>query len=195
MTAITSALTGAHYRAQLAIKAHAVRTSHSLWSTWDGEQGTWARLLDLSMPLLGQLHTLSGQTARHYYSQLAAHAIGKAEPALAVPELPQQQVARSLTTTGLAGTFAAKSRGLSEPAARQIGFVKFSGSFSRLALLGSRDVLVSTVAAQGSSARAWRRVTSGDPCDFCASLEGQRSTDDAFPAHDHCSCTAEPLFI
>jgi len=191
---VASELTAGHYRAQLAIKAHAVRTSHSLWSTWDGEQGTWARLLDLSFPILGQLHHLSGQTARQYYSQLAAHVAGKADRALPVPELPQEQMARSLTTTGLAGTFAAKSRGLTADAARQIGFVKFSGSFSRLALLGSRDVLVSTVASPDSHATAWQRVTSGDPCDFCAGLAGVRSTADAFQAHDHCSCTAEPLF-
>lgn len=188
-----SDLTGAHYRSQLAVKAHAVRTSQSLWATWDGEQGTWARLLDLSVPILDQLHHLSGQTAREYYSRLAAQVVGKTERALPVPELPHEQAARSLTTTGLAGTYAAKARGLSEQAARQIGFVKFSGAFSRLALLGSRDVLVSTVAAS-STAKAWQRVTSGDPCDFCAGLAGARTTADTFAAHDHCSCSAEPLF-
>jgi hypothetical protein len=186
-------LTGAHYRAQLAIKAHAVRTSHSLWSTWDGEQGTWARLLDLSVPVLGALHKLSGQAARDYYSQLAAHAIGRAEKALPISDLPHEQVVRSLTATGLVGTFAAHSRGKSEQAARQIGFVKFSGSFSRLALLGSRSVLVQTVQAS-DYAKAWQRVTSGSACDFCAGLAGQRTTSDTFEAHDHCSCTAEPLF-
>jgi len=190
---MASDLTGAHYRQQLAIKAHAVRTSHSLWSTWDGEQGTWARLLDLSIPMLGTLHTLSGQTAREYYARLAAQVIGKHDKALPVRDLPEEQIARSLTTTGLVGTFAAKSRGLTEDAARQIGFVKFSGSFSRLALAGSRDVIVQTVQAS-DYAKAWQRVTSGDPCDFCAGLAGERTTSDTFQAHDHCSCAAEPLF-
>ena len=193
MTLSASDLTSAHYRKQLAIKAHAVRTSQSLWSTWDGEQGTWARLLDLTIPILGQLHNLSGQTAREYFSQLAAHMTGRPEKALPVHELPHEQMVRSLTTTGLVGTFAAKSRGKSEQAARQIGFVKFSGSLSRLALSGSRDVLVTTVAAS-DSAEAWQRVTSGDPCDFCAGLAGERTTSTTFEAHDHCSCTAEPLF-
>lgn len=189
-----SDLTGAHYREQLAIKAHAVRTSHTLWTTWDGEQGTWARLLDLATPMLGQLHTLSGQTARRYYSQLAAQIIGTHEKALPVPELPEEQIAKSLTATGLIGTYVAQRRGFSPQAARQIGFVRFSGSFSRLALNGSRDVIVQTVAHPDSAAKAWERVTSGDPCDFCAGLAGERNNADTFEAHDHCSCTAAPLF-
>jgi hypothetical protein len=184
---VTAELTNAHYRAQLAIKAHAIRTSQSIWSTWDGQQGTWARLLDLSTPVLKTLHQVSGQTARQYYTQLAAHATGTHDPALPVPELPEEQIARSLTSTGLVGTFVAHSKGKSEQAAMQIGFVKFAGSFSRLALVGSRDLLMATADHEESRATGWQRVTDGDPCDYCAD-----SSNSGF--HDHCACTIEPLF-
>ena len=38
------------------------------------------------------------------------------------------------------------------------------------------------------------RVSSGDPCLACAGLAGQKSsTDDPFPVHGACRCTAEPV--
>ena len=38
------------------------------------------------------------------------------------------------------------------------------------------------------------RVSSGDPCLACAGLAGQKSsTDDPFPIHGACRCTAEPI--
>lgn len=40
-----------------------------------------------------------------------------------------------------------------------------------------------------------QRITSGDPCPFCEILAaGVRTGSADFPAHDHCSCTAEPIF-
>lgn len=45
----------------------------------------------------------------------------------------------------------------------------------------------------------WRRVTSDNPCDFCAMLAAQGAVYNAeetadFEAHDNCSCTAEPVW-
>lgn len=47
-------------------------------------------------------------------------------------------------------------------------------------------------------ALGWQRVTSGDPCAFCAMVasRGPIYKEDTvdFEAHDHCSCEPEPVY-
>ena len=96
-----------------------------------------------------------------------------------------------LRGAALAGIINARRRGFSPTAAARNGFAKVSGSASGLVFGGSRLVLTE---ATGK----YRRVAGGSACDFCLMLEGRgavysvRTAD--FTAHDHCACSAEPVF-
>lgn len=111
---------------------------------------------------------------------------------------PDRAVAASVVRgAGLAGILNARRRGFSIEAAHRNGFVKASGSASNLVLDGGRRLLVEASKGDRAAGR-WRRVTSADPCDFCAmtSDRGAVYSEETvrFEAHDHCGCTVEPVF-
>lgn len=67
----------------------------------------------------------------------------------------------------------------------------------RQALAGGRDTIAAAV-DDDKDALGWARATSGACCAFCAMLAGRgpvygEDTAD-FQAHDHCTCTSEPVF-
>lgn len=108
------------------------------------------------------------------------------------PDPPARKEASGLLRgAALSGIINARRRGFSPDAAARNGFVKVSGSASNLVLGGSRIVLTEATGR-------YRRVAGGGACDFCKMLEGRgavysaRSSD--FTAHDHCACSAEPVF-
>jgi hypothetical protein len=79
----------------------------------------------------------------------------------------------------------------------QAALTRTSGAVARHVLNGGRDALLASVAADRKTV-GWIRVTSGDPCPFCAMLAGRgavyaESAAD-FQSHDHCSCSAEPQY-
>jgi hypothetical protein len=73
-----------------------------------------------------------------------------------------------------------------------------SGRVTRHILDGGRDTIIGSVNAD-KQALGWARVTDGDPCYFCLTLASRgavyktEQTAD-FQAHDHCGCTAMPLW-
>jgi hypothetical protein len=151
-------------------------------------------MLALAQPVVAARHGVSSAVAARYFEQMAALAGKRTRASIAAP-LPEEQVQASLTATGLVGTVVALSRGASLQAAAQTGFVRFSGGLSRLVLLGGRETVVSSAAR---SRVQWERETGGDACEFCQMLAdrgpvySEESAD--FPAHDHCECSAVPLF-
>jgi hypothetical protein len=194
-TAAGRALTALHYRQQAELRAQAVRDAYRLWHSLPGLSKTdWERMVSLAVPIVQTRYGQSAAIAQRYFSALASLETGRfARPAEA-PPLETPQIERSLAATGLVGVIVAKSAGLSTQAAMQRGFVRFSGGLSRLALLGGRTAIVTSVATS-TRAVGWRRVTSGDPCAFCAELAGEPAGAQSDPAfHDHCSCSLEPAF-
>lgn len=104
----------------------------------------------------------------------------------------------SLIVTGPVGQKSKRSRGKSETVARDESFVEAAGAASRQVLTGGRQSLL-TLLDDDPQVRGWIRVTDGDPCAFCAMLASRgpvfKSQESAgFSAHDHCACTAEPVY-
>jgi len=104
----------------------------------------------------------------------------------------------SLNVTGPIGQKSRIGRGRPPSQARDESFVEASGAASRHVLTGGRGSLLTLLKAD-SQVQRWIRVTDGDPCAFCAMLAGRGPvylTEDSagFRAHDHCACTAEPVY-
>lgn len=193
-TAEGARLTGFHYRAQLALRALAVRDAAALWRMFSPrDRASWPRLLAAATPVLKARYGTSAGLSAAYFGRMSVAELGRAERPALGPALDDDRIAASLTATGLVGTIRSLSAGQSPQAALQNGFVRFQGSFSRLALAGGRETLLSSIQAS-PRATGYRRITSGKPCSFCSGLAGEESSPDAFAAHDSCSCTAEPAF-
>jgi hypothetical protein len=100
----------------------------------------------------------------------------------------------SLNITGPIGQKSRIGKGESAGRARDASFVESSGVASRHVLTGGRRSLLTLL-----QVHRWARVTDGDPCAYCAMLAGRgpvyltRQTA-SFSAHDHCACTAEPVY-
>lgn len=104
----------------------------------------------------------------------------------------------SLNVTGPIGQKAKAARGKTERQARDESFVESSGAAARHVLTGGRQSLL-TLLTDDPQVQRWIRVTDGDPCSFCAMLASRGPvylTEDSagFRAHDHCACTAEPVY-
>lgn len=104
----------------------------------------------------------------------------------------------SLNITGPIGQKHKIKLGKTPRQARDISFVESSGVATRHVLTGGRQSLL-TLLTDDPQVQRWVRVTDGDPCAFCAMLASRGPvylTEDSagFRAHDHCACTAEPVY-
>lgn len=104
----------------------------------------------------------------------------------------------SLTVTGPVAQKQKAARGKPLEVARDESFTQAAGAASRQVLTGGRKSLL-TLLGDDPQALGWIRVTDRDPCAFCAILASRgpvyRSEETAsFQAHDHCACTAEPVY-
>lgn len=187
-------LTQQHYAQQVALRAAILRDGQALWRLWTpGDARSWRELVATALAVLDTRHTQSKAVAARYFQQLSAMETGRVERPVLAPPLERERVERSLAQTGLVGYIGAKSRGLTPPAAAQVGFVRFAGALTKLALDGGRETIVQSATAS-RRARGFRRITSGNACEFCAGLADEGVGPEVFEAHDHCSCSAEPVF-
>jgi hypothetical protein len=105
-----------------------------------------------------------------------------------------EQFHTSLHVTSVIAAKAAASRGVDGAVAMGNALTQTKGSMARLVLDAGRTTITDTLQADPAS-RGWRRVLGGGGCDFCAPRAGVRMTSDVvFEAHDHCGCTAEPVY-
>jgi hypothetical protein len=110
---------------------------------------------------------------------------------------PAEQVATALRVTTLVAIKKSTMAGKTAELAMRDAFVQSSGAATRLVLDAGRDTIRQTTVADPRTA-GWQRVTSGG-CDFCAMLAGRgavysEATAD-FASHDHCACSAEPVYL
>jgi len=199
-TALGAQLTQLHYRQQTAIRAQALRDMLRIWpafdtSSIDAVDATWAPVEEALVTLTKARATTSAGTAANYYRlfRTAEGASGAATPHIAIPAT--DQIVTSLRVTG---PFTAKHLlAINNPKATDNTLARLSGSFSRLVGNGGRDTLGSSIRAD-RQAVGYARVTSGNPCYFCALLAGRGAVFKAdtvdFQAHDHCSCMSEPVY-
>lgn len=104
----------------------------------------------------------------------------------------------SLIVTGPVGIKTKIRRAQTPDQAARVALVEASGAASRQIFEGGRKAML-TVIDRDDVALGWARVTDSDPCYFCAMLASRGPVygsrrQAGFEAHDHCGCTAEPVF-
>lgn len=197
-TAAGASLSAAHRDGQVQIRAALVRDYMRIWPLWEGNERSFRRLVEATVPLIRGYHQLSASLASSYYEafRAAEQVGGQPSPRLAA-SINEEAVIGTLYVTGRDMTANAIDAGHSPQAAMRNALVRTSGTVSRFGLQGGRDTLVLSSAAD-RQALGWSRVTGAQPCAFCAMAASRGpvfSEDTAdFAAHDHCSCAGEPTY-
>lgn len=200
LTVAGGLLTRANQAAQLAARAGSLQELVRLWSLVDVENlpGTIETFARAAAILAGQGFDQSAAAAANYYSLFRrVEGVGAlAVPAAARPSI--EVVAGGLRGAALKGIIDARKAGMSVPAASRQGLIRVAGELTKQVLAGGRMTIIGAT-QQDPRALGWSRVTSGEPCAFCRALAGRgpvyRSEKSAgFEAHDHCACTAEPVY-
>lgn len=187
-----------HRQQQLALRAVTLRQLVAIWPAFDISRidESWPAVQQALTALIWLRNGQSSQLAAGYFQAARRHAgiIGVAPVVLAdLP--PVEQVATSLDFVGRVGAKQLVGAGRRDAVA--VTLVKVAGTVGRLVLNGGRDTLTASIKADPRS-NGYERVTSGNACEFCSMLAdrgavyGEESAD--FEAHDHCACSAEPVF-
>lgn len=193
-------LTEQHRQGQLAIRAQVLRDLAKLWPAMD-----WSAV-DESFPLwaaavaalVAKHRTTSANLAAAYVRAMRfAAGLTDAPPIVLARSVPDERLETSLRVTAAYSIKANAAKGMIRDDAMAHAFVRSAGAVSRMALEGGQDTVRLTVAAD-PKAKGWQRVASGKACNFCSMLAGRggvyKETTAAFESHDHCSCTAEPVY-
>lgn len=193
-------LTDTYRQQTLALRAQTLRDLHKLWPALD-----WRRL-DSTYPAwftaVSALISRDRQTAAGLASAyLKAFRLSQGVPGnpriVLAQDVPPAQVSTALRVTTVVAAKRSAAAGKTAAQAMADAFVMSSGSATRLVLDGGRDTIRQSLAVD-PRAIGWQRVTSGRSCEFCAMLAGRGAVYKAdtadFQSHDHCSCTAEPVY-
>lgn len=196
-----TALTETHRLVQVRIGALTVQQMTDVWPILDLEHldATFPRWLSAVQRLVGAQHQLSSAAAAAYYTQFRRMELGSAKsfaPKLAAP-VDGEALLTSMLVTGPVSVKSAIARGIDLEQAANIALARAAGAGMRHALSGGRNTIAESVAAD-PRALGWARASSGNACAFCAMLAGRgpvysEDTVD-FEAHDHCSCSSEPVY-
>jgi len=170
-----------------------------LWSdTFDTAdiRGSWTRFAAVALPIIEDGYDLSAQDAQAYLRRFrrSAGVSGRA-PSTAIPVLSQVRVRKSLEFTARYTMLRGIQVGKTAQQAAQSALVRTIGSAGRFVSEGSHATVRESLKAD-PQARGWRRITDGDPCPFCGDIatKGIYSAAGGFAAHDHCACSAEPVY-
>lgn len=194
-------LTEGHRLAQARLAAQTVRLMRSSWPLLDPEDldGTLGRWLRVTVPIVRRQRRQSALLAGEYLRAFRATEVGLDSRFVPVVDVPEEleAVITSLTVTGPVSIKRAVARLVPIERALPTAEAGVAAAAMRHALNGGRAAIVETVKAD-RRALGWARVVSGEPCWFCAMLASRGAVygeDTAtFQAHDHCSCTAEPVY-
>lgn len=150
-----------------------------------------------ALPIVTGQRETSARLAASYLTTFKALELGVgARPVTVLSSAPDiSAVTTSLLVTGPVSVKRALLRAV--PLARALATAESASAAAgmRHALDGGRQTLTESLRAD-SDASGWARVASGKACAFCSTLAGRVFPTDhaAFPAHDGCSCTAEPVY-
>lgn len=189
-------LTELHRRRQLVIRASAVSDLLAVWPafTLADIDGSWPAVEAALLSIIAARRTDSERLSANYFTafRMAEGETSTAQPRSAPPPSRALQAA-TLRILGPIATKKTLTAGTPNPAERAL--TRITGTVTRQVLQAGRDTLAESVRAD-PAARGWRRITSSSPCPFCAGIaaEGVIGVDVDFPAHDHCSCTQEPVY-
>jgi hypothetical protein len=160
----------------------------------DATAGRWAAT---ATPLVDATRAKSTALAHDYLE-----AVGPDDmPILDAPKAAREQIAKQQAFTGVYSLKQNIRRGMDPDEAMRIANSFSSGAMERIALNGGRETIRLTVNGLTYTA-GWRRITDGNPCDFCAMLAGRgavyrdaKAAGLIFKFHNHCGCTVEPFFF
>jgi hypothetical protein len=193
-------LTERHRVAQLALRAQVLRDLSRLWPAMDWQQ------IDRTFPLwaeavgaliLRHRATSAGLASAYLQAFRFSEGVAGTAPVVLAPRLPDEQIRTALRVTAAVSLKAAATQGVAREQAMANAFVRSSGAVTRLVLDAGRETVRASTLAD-PKARGWQRVTSARACEFCQMLAGRgavysdRTVD--FTAHDHCGCSAEPVY-
>lgn len=187
--------------AQLRLGATTVALMTKVWPLLnpDDLDGTFDRWLAAVIPIVQTQRRVSAATAANYLTTFRTLVLGADEgfvPTLA-DRANRKALATSMLVTGPLAVRSALGRGVPIARAVDVAKARSAGAAMRHALDGGRDTIMGAVRAD-SRAVGWARIASGKACEFCSLLAdrgavyGEDSAD--FPSHDHCSCSAEPVY-
>lgn len=189
-------LTEQHRTEQISIRAAALSEVGRTWSMVNptdlsGTINPWAQT---AAALAEPRWRESAEAAQRYYGRFrAVEGIGDTAPM--VPEHDRERSERLLRGAALSGILNARRQGLSADASMSNGHTKMSGQTTSLVLAGSRNLLLDAAHSDPEATGNIARITSGDPCAFCAMTASLGFfDDDDFETHDHCGCSMEVEF-
>lgn len=188
------------YREQnLTLRARTMRNLIRLWPILDVAN------LDTTFPawfagaslLVGRDRITAAGIAAGYLRahRTAARVPGIPTIRLAAP-VPTGQMSTALRVTTVVAVNRALRAGKTLEMAKANAFVMSSGAATRLVLNAGRETIAESAVADRRTA-GWQRVTSGG-CNFCSMLAGRgevyTEASSQFQSHDHCACSAEPVY-
>lgn len=199
-----AALTEAHRRGQLALRAATLQDFLTIWRAFAiGDiAGTWPAVEAALVALIQARWAVSAGLAASYYQQFrAAEGVTDDVVTRLAPVPSVAEIAGPLQIIGpkQAGRLVALAR----PDAAAVTLTNVAGEVSRQTLNGGRTTILDTADAD-PVALGYARVTDGNPCSFCALLASRGPvyrTERAAKLdrsgekyHRKCGCSAEPVF-
>jgi hypothetical protein len=166
----------------------AERDLEQLWREVDDAVRARDALMDVLPPLTGLYGTAAASLAADYYDDLRDAQRAAGAFSAIVADLVDPEALTVLARVAVGPLF-----GASPDMAAALVLAK--GGLQRHVANTARET-VRTSTVEDRAARGWVRVGSGS-CDWCRQyLTGEVVSDPGygFDAHDHCGCTAEPVF-
>lgn len=195
-------LTEAHRLAQAHLGAQVVAQLAAIFPLLDPEDidRTVERWLTAATPIIRAGRTTSARLAATYLTTFRALELGIDAGAF-TPVLAEavegSRIETSLVVTGPAAIRAGSAR--LRPLNRLVSIARAESAAAgmRHVLNGGRETVLQSTQSD-SNALGWARATSGRACSFCALLASRgavyKSDTVDFQAHDHCSCSVEPVY-
>jgi hypothetical protein len=198
-TELGNSLTEAHRLRQVAVRALLVQQIVAIWPLFDVRNidESWPQVETALLAAITQGRAMSSTVARGYYEAFRV-AEDVPEAPIDAPRLAEDWKAAAVVSLHVTGPATAKRAIAANRAdAKAQSLVTLSGAASRITLDAGRQTLQAYV-EKDSQALGYARVSSRKPCGFCAMLIARGAVYSKsrgnFRAHDHCSCSLEPVF-
>jgi hypothetical protein len=157
---------------------------------------SWGALRDTIFRIIQQYWSAAAADSASFYRNMR---VVSGFPSTRVPtvQLPREELVKVADSQAM-GTFFHNIKTMPEPEAASSAGQALEAGSSRLALKGGRQTIAEAV-HQDPLAKGWERLISPGACHFCAMLASRGAVyksdkSASFLAHDHCHCTAQPLF-
>lgn len=191
-------LTEAHRLSQARLGAITVARLRDLFHLLDPTDldGTFERWIRSVVPVIDAQRSVSIRVAAAYLRAFKTTNVGvdAATPIVRPGPADLRALTTSMLVTGPVSLKRATARGVQLADALSVAEASSSAAGMRYVLDAGRSTLTQSIRAD-RDATGFVRVTSGNACAFCSDLAGTHIPDDeAFPAHDGCSCSAEPVY-